>query len=86
MHDVSWRPLQNCDSPGVVSVREVDCDGRVFVVFDGGTVVIHPLSYRAASLSDVDCVTLRLCAGDEVDNRGRLAGVVSSDRNAPIGP
>ena len=48
-------------------------------------MAIHPLSYRAASLSDVDCVTLRLCAGDEVDNRGRLAEVVSSDRNAPIG-
>ena len=40
----SWRPLQSCDSPGVVSVREVDCDGRVFIVFDGGTMVIHPLS------------------------------------------
>ena len=26
LHDVSWRPLQNCDSPGVVSVRAVDCD------------------------------------------------------------
>ena len=48
-------------------------------------MAIHPLSYRAASLSDVDGITLRLCAGDKVDNRGRLAGVVPSDRNAPIG-
>ena len=31
------------------------------------------LSKGAASLFDVDCVTLRLCAADEVDNRGRLA-------------
>ena len=44
LHDVSWRPLQNCDLPGVVSVREVDGDGRVFIVFDGGTMAIHPLS------------------------------------------
>ena len=35
-------------------MREVDCDGRVFIVFDGGTVAIHPLFQRAASLSDVD--------------------------------
>ena len=44
LHDVSSRPLQNCDWPGVVSVPEVDCDGRVFVVFHGGTMAIHPLS------------------------------------------
>ena len=43
LHEVTWRPLQNCDLPGVVSVREVDCDGRVFIVFDGGTMTIHPL-------------------------------------------
>ena len=51
LHDVSWRPLKNCDSPGVVSVREVDCDGRVFIVFDGGTIAIHPLSSLTRSQS-----------------------------------